>query len=64
MTKAERKADAKQAYVALMKFYPFTLENLDGEQWRDIAGYEGRYQVSTMGRVKSLCKSKEMIIKI
>ena len=63
MTKAERKADAKQAYVALMKFYPFTLENLDGEQWRDIAGYEGRYQVSTMGRVKSLCKSKEMIIK-
>jgi len=24
------------------------------EEWRDIAGYEGRYQVSNMGRVKSL----------
>ena len=24
------------------------------EEWRDIDGYEGRYQVSSMGRVKSL----------
>jgi len=24
------------------------------EEWRDIAGYEGRYQVSNMGRVRSL----------
>lgn len=24
------------------------------EQWKDIAGYEGRYQVSGLGRVKSL----------
>lgn len=24
------------------------------EIWRDIAGYEGLYQVSNMGRVKSL----------
>jgi len=24
------------------------------EEWRDIKGYEGRYQVSNMGRVKSL----------
>ena len=24
------------------------------EVWRDVAGYEGRYQVSSMGRVKSL----------
>ena len=24
------------------------------EVWRDIAGYEGRYQISSMGRVKSL----------
>ena len=24
------------------------------EEWRDIKGYEGRYQVSSLGRVKSL----------
>jgi hypothetical protein len=24
------------------------------EEWRDVAGYEGRYQVSSLGRVKSL----------
>ena len=26
------------------------------EQWKDIAGYEGRYQISNKGRVKSLQK--------
>lgn len=28
--------------------------DLEREEWRDIAGYEGLYQVSNMGRVKSL----------
>ena len=27
------------------------------EVWRDIEGYEGRYQVSSMGRVKSLART-------
>lgn len=27
---------------------------MKNEEWRDVAGYEGRYQVSSMGRVKSL----------
>lgn len=27
------------------------------ETWKDIKGYEGRYQVSDLGRVKSLCRS-------
>jgi hypothetical protein len=31
-----------------------SLENLEGENWRDIQGYEGLYQVSNLGRVKSL----------
>lgn len=31
-----------------------SLENLPDEEWRDIKGYEGLYQVSNMGRVKSL----------
>ena len=30
------------------------VEKLEGEEWRDIAGYEGLYQVSNCGRVKSL----------
>ena len=28
------------------------------EEWRDIKGYEGRYQVSNLGRVRSLKNSK------
>lgn len=31
-----------------------SLENLKGEVWKDIPGYEGEYQVSNLGRVKSL----------
>ena len=30
------------------------VENLENEEWRDIEGYEGLYQVSNMGRVKSV----------
>lgn len=30
------------------------IENLDGEVWKDIDGYEGTYQVSNMGRVRSI----------
>ena len=31
-----------------------SLENLEGEIWLSIEGYEGLYEVSNMGRVKSL----------
>lgn len=34
-----------------------------GELWRDIRGYEGMYQISTEGRVKSLKYGKVKIIK-
>lgn len=34
------------------------------EIWRDIEGYEGLYQVSNFGRVKSLRFGKEKIMKI
>ena len=29
------------------------------ELWADISGYEGRYQVSTLGRVKSLARVRK-----
>lgn len=32
----------------------YELDNLPNEEWRDIQGYEGLYQVSNYGRVKSL----------
>lgn len=31
-----------------------SIEDIPGEEWRDILGYEGKYMVSNMGRVKSL----------
>lgn len=34
--------------------------DLPGEIWKDIAGYEGLYQVSNMGRVKSLERTRNM----
>ena len=33
------------------------------EIWKDIDGYEGTYQISNKGRVKSLCKGSERILK-
>jgi hypothetical protein len=34
------------------------------EEWRDIAGYEGLYQVSNLGRVKSLARKNRLQDKI
>ena len=39
--------------------YTFGIENLDGEIWKDIDGYEGRYQISNYGRVKSVGRRTE-----
>lgn len=37
--------------------------DLPGEEWRDIEGFEGIYQVSNKGRVKSLYFGRELILK-
>ena len=59
-----RYEDAKLGYVALMKFYPFTLEGLDGEVWRPVVNYEELYHVSNFARIKRFYKNgKKIIIK-
>ena len=40
-----------------------TKDNIMTENWKSIAGYEGLYQVSNLGRVKSLKYGKEKILK-
>lgn len=35
---------------------PLEVPSLDGETWKDIVGYEGIYQISNLGRVKSLSR--------
>lgn len=37
-----------------MKEYSLDLQDLPGEVWKDIEGFEGKYQISNKGRVKSL----------
>ena len=42
-----------------------SLEDIEGEIWKDIKGYEGLYQVSNMGRIKSIgryVKKKNSIV--
>lgn len=53
---------AKHAYKALMKFYPLTLDDLPGEEWKPIPDYED-YHVSNFGRVKSFKYKSPRIIK-
>ena len=48
------------AYNALMKFYPLTLGDLDGELWRPI---DEHYHVSNFARVKSFWRGKARILK-
>lgn len=64
MTESDRRRleKAKVAYAALMKYYPRTLEDLPGEQWKPIPDYE-LYHVSNFGRVKSF-KHKPKIIRV
>ena len=35
-----------------------SLENLEGETWRAVVGYEGLYEVSSLGRVKIVKRKK------
>jgi len=39
-----------------MHYENLELENIDGEIWKDIPNYEGYYQASSMGRIKSMSR--------
>ena len=54
--------EALPAYHALMKYYPLTLDNLDGEVWKEIDGFD-KYQVSNYGRIKSFWGKEPRILK-
>lgn len=43
-------------------FLEYAIEDLKGEQWRSIQGYDGKYLVSSLGRVKSLKGRKPRIL--
>lgn len=38
------------------------MNDYEHEEWRDIPGYEGRYQISDAGRVKSFWRGRERIM--
>lgn len=31
------------------------MQSIEGEEWKDISGFEGLYQASSLGRIKALC---------
>jgi hypothetical protein len=40
----------------LLPYQNLSLEDMDGEIWKDIEGLEGYYEISSLGRVKSLSR--------
>lgn len=47
-----------------IKSVHISIENLDGEIWKDIVGYEGFYQVSNLGRIKTLDRINKLPNKV
>lgn len=64
-TNLELKSKIDSAYYTLMNDEKtwLSLENLPHEEWRDVIGYESLYQVSNLGRVKSISYGAEKIRK-
>ena len=55
------KAEEKISVLEKKIFY--CTEDLPGEIWKDIKSYEGKYQISNFGRVKSFQKGRVFILK-
>ena len=58
-----RYEDAKKALAAFLIVYPFGIEDLEDEIWKDIEGYDGDYQESNYGRTKSFKNGKIKILR-
>jgi len=50
---------SEQIKVTLQDTYSLDLENLHNEEWLDIPNYDGVYQCSNYGRIKSLARQIE-----
>lgn len=61
--KAAKRAEIKLKYKEFMKCYPLDTKSLADEIWADITGYEGEYQISTYGRIKSFKNGREIIMR-
>lgn len=59
----EKHRQRRLAFAEFIKLYPFTPEDLDGEEWRPIEGWDS-YLVSNFGRVKSLKNCRGCAVKI
>ena len=61
---AEMKSQIDSAYFTLMNDDNvwLSLDNLPHEIWKSVVGYEGLYEVSNYGRVKSFQKNKPAIL--
>lgn len=55
-------SELDKAEKKIIDFEKNSLEDLPGEIWKDIKDYEGRYQVSNLGRVKSLARGSKKIL--
>ena len=55
MREAGKKRRERNAAIkaAMPKPEPYHVPDIDGEIWKDIIGFEGNYQISNFGRVKS-----------
>ena len=46
-----------------LPFLNYQIEDLEGEEWRDVVGYDGIYLVSNLGRIKSYQREINMGVK-
>lgn len=60
---ARRYEKAKLAYLEFINVYPLELDDLEGEIWKNVKGYEGSYQISNFARLKSFKLGKEKVRK-
>lgn len=58
----ESNAHGLNGGVTSVRDFGYLHEYENNEQWKDVVGYEGLYQVSTFGRIKSIKNSREKIL--